>query len=640
MPTAGNDTRVDHVAREFDVAIVGGGIGGSVLATILARHNVDVLQIEGSAHPRFAIGESTIPETTFGFRNLAYRYDVPELLHLSNHTNATNFLATSCGIKRSFTFVHHRQGEQSDPRHCNQFLTLGSPLGPDLHYYRQDVDSYLFSTAISYGATCLTNTIVDDVLFDDEGVDLVTRHRGVYRARYVVDAGGMKALLPQVLGLRHDEPPYRTRSRTIFTHMVNVPSWDEVGPDRKEHGLISPPGQSTLHHIFEGGWFWVIPFNNHPSSTNPLCSVGLSLDLDRYPKPADMSPEEEFWHHVDRFPSVHAQLKGSRPVRPFLGNDRNQFASKNVVGDRWCLLPHASDFIDPLFSGGLAATVSVLHCLGHRLIAATRENDYSTARFQYVEEWTKNIFTYYDKLVSTSYASFDSFDLWNAFHRVWTLATAYGTNAILEAAVSYDKSQMPSAFEMLETKPYRGVQGMDFAPLSTLFENAVDVVGEYRNGRLTEPEAIEKIYELLESSGLAPDSWGILDPENHAPAGSVAPLPMLRLLVWGRRRAPASVRDSYFTGGVSLLSKEIAQYLVNNLSPAAKRSSGTVRDLLVPWNSDKKRPIQMISKLPREGLERRPVTRAAPLTGKGSGPFAKTETDQLASTSSREETAK
>lgn len=65
-----------ELARNHDVIIVGGGIGGSTLAAILARHGVRVLMVEASGHPRFAIGESTVPETIMGLRNLALRYDV------------------------------------------------------------------------------------------------------------------------------------------------------------------------------------------------------------------------------------------------------------------------------------------------------------------------------------------------------------------------------------------------------------------------------------------------------------------------------------------------------------------------------------------------------------------------------------
>jgi len=578
--------------REFDVAVIGGGIGGSVLSSILSRHGVRVLQVEGGSHPRFAIGESTIPETTFGLRNLARRYDVPELENLSNHSKTRRAVAQTCGIKRSFSFVHHRDGLPTEPRDCNQFLTLGPPLGPDSHYFRQDVDAYLFNVAITYGTTSLTNTFVDDVLFDDNGVDVITRDKGTFRAKYVVDAGGMRALLPSLLDLRQ-EPPYRTRTRTIFTHMVNVPSWDAVGPKRSEHKLLTPMGESTLHHIFEGGWIWVIPFDNHATSTNPLCSVGLSLDIDKYPLVDGLDPETEFWQHIARFPSVEAQLRSARAVRPFMANERNQFSSARVVGDRWCLLPHASDFIDPLFSGGLVATVAALHALGHRLITAVHTDDFDTENFRYVEEWTKKIFGYYDKLVSSSYISFDSFELWNAFHRVWTIGTAYGTNAILEAAVAYDDTKDPAAFGMLERAPYRGVQGIDFPPVASLFEAAVQVMVDYRNGEIAVGDAVDTLYRLIGDSQLAPPGWGLLDPEDHTPAGAVTVLPMLRLLLWGKYRAPAAVRANYFNGGVKVMSKDSLRHLRDDFEPSTRKIRESVRDLFFTWNNDwKRRPAK------------------------------------------------
>ena len=69
--------------RIFDVAILGTGFGGTLLGTILGANNRRVLLIEQGIHPRFAIGESTIPETTLLLRLLSKRYGVPEIANLS-----------------------------------------------------------------------------------------------------------------------------------------------------------------------------------------------------------------------------------------------------------------------------------------------------------------------------------------------------------------------------------------------------------------------------------------------------------------------------------------------------------------------------------------------------------------------------
>ncbi|MCB0209207.1 MAG: NAD(P)-binding protein, partial [Anaerolineae bacterium] len=50
--------------NHFDIAIIGSGIAGSALGSILARHNLRVVIFEAKSHPRFAIGESMILETS------------------------------------------------------------------------------------------------------------------------------------------------------------------------------------------------------------------------------------------------------------------------------------------------------------------------------------------------------------------------------------------------------------------------------------------------------------------------------------------------------------------------------------------------------------------------------------------------
>ena len=48
---------------EYDVLILGSGLAGSLTAAILARHGAKVLLIDAAQHPRFAVGESTTPQT-------------------------------------------------------------------------------------------------------------------------------------------------------------------------------------------------------------------------------------------------------------------------------------------------------------------------------------------------------------------------------------------------------------------------------------------------------------------------------------------------------------------------------------------------------------------------------------------------
>lgn len=110
-----------------------------------------------------------------------------------------------------------------------------------------------------------------------------------------------------------------------------------MGPTQADYGFPYPLSQGTLHHVFKGGWFWVIPFNNHPAATNPLCSVGLQLDPRLYPQRNDLTPEAEFYTFVQQFPAIYAQLQRAHPVSDWQRVDRLQYSAHHIVGDRFAL---------------------------------------------------------------------------------------------------------------------------------------------------------------------------------------------------------------------------------------------------------------------------------------------------------------
>ena len=51
----------DMATEQCDVAVIGGGPGGSTAATLLVRRGYKVIALEKAHHPRFHIGESLLP---------------------------------------------------------------------------------------------------------------------------------------------------------------------------------------------------------------------------------------------------------------------------------------------------------------------------------------------------------------------------------------------------------------------------------------------------------------------------------------------------------------------------------------------------------------------------------------------------
>ena len=90
---------------DYDVIILGTGIGGSMLGAILAKHHLNVLMLDAETHPRFAIGEATTPDTNFRLKLLSHKYDVPEIAHLSAFHPTRDFISPACGVKRAFSFL-------------------------------------------------------------------------------------------------------------------------------------------------------------------------------------------------------------------------------------------------------------------------------------------------------------------------------------------------------------------------------------------------------------------------------------------------------------------------------------------------------------------------------------------------------
>ena len=407
-----------NTPTQFDVAIIGSGFVGSTLGAILAKQGLKVVIFEAKSHPRFSIGESLILETSEMMRALADLFEVPELAYFSSE-NFAAFYGTTHGVKRHFGFLHHEPGQPHDKKHTLQAVIPKEPHGHELHLHRQDTDYFLTSVAVQYGATVWQNTPVKDVELHEDGVEVVTVKGERIAAAYLVDAGGYKSLLADKFDLR--DLNQQTNSRTIFTHMINVPCYHQVGGSKESYGLPFRMSEGTLHHVFEGGWIWVIPFDNHPDSTNPLCSVGLQLDPRLYPIRADLTPEEEFFDFIKRFPTVDAHLRGRQAVRDWTRTGRIQYSTKQVVGHRWALLGHAAGFIDPLYSKGLYTSLASTAVLAHLLLQAQKTGDYSPQAFAPLETLTCHFVRTADRLTANSFKSWGNYKLWQVYAVQWLL---------------------------------------------------------------------------------------------------------------------------------------------------------------------------------------------------------------------------
>jgi len=530
------------MSDQFDVAILGAGFEGGMLATILAYKGAKVVLIDAGTHPRFALGESTVRHTFRMIKIMAERFGVPEFkTEFNSGEQLHKHVSAGFGVKKNFGFVYHRAGQHQKPEESTQLVIPPYREGYEAHLFRQDTDAYLTYTAIHHGATVKYKTLAKEIETDKQGVTIKTDKGETIRARFVADASGGGHVLARMWNLRDNPPRIRLQTRCLFTHMIDVKPYDDLTLPNGVPKAPRPWYSGTCHHIFDGGWLWVIPFDNREGSTNKLISVGLSFDMRKFPKPTDITPDQEWRQFLERFPSIQAQFKDAKLVRDWVSSDRLQGSLKQSVGDRWAVMAGGagSGFLDALFSRGLASSVEVINALAARLLGALKDDDFRAERFEYISRIHEANLRNNDRLVFAAYTSFRDFDLWNAWFRIWALGVGLGdlnlASIYRRYKSSHDDSILPDAEEPM------GLFYSQHKGFGELFDSAVAKMDEVEAGTTDPKEASRFIFKLVQNAkfNAAPTRLG--DPEAHF-INSGAPLTTLKTLYWLATSAPPDIR--------------------------------------------------------------------------------------------------
>ena len=523
-----------------DVVILGSGLAGSVTASILARQGASVVLIDAATHPRFAVGESMTPQLVEWLHILSERFDVPEIKSLVSVGASTREIGPVFGTKAHFGFMRHRAGEEPDPREATM-LAIPKVLTQASHLFRQDSDSYMFHVACRYGCTTRQGWRATSVDFDDDGVTVTGQNGEVFRSKYLIDASGFRSPLAEKFDLRENPARFKHHSRSLFTHYIGIKPFDEVSRHPRSERPPVNWHKGTMHHLIDRGWFWIIPFDSHPKSKNPLCSVGLTFDERMYPKPKDMTPDEEFQHYLDMYPAVKRQFEGAHRVREWVSTDRLQYSSKRSIGDRWCLMSHAAGFIDPLFSRGLSNTFEVVDALVSRLLAALKDGDFSAERFAYVEQLERGLLHFNDELVNSSFISFSDFELWNAVFRVWGAFITPGVMRLTRARLLYSRDHDDRHFTELEEAPFTGLWWPESDKFRRLLEATAETCEKYEVGELTGHEAAQTVHKLIQDCDIVNPTFGWKDPEHRFVAPST--FTMARFMYWASVQGPPEMNQ-------------------------------------------------------------------------------------------------
>lgn len=405
----------------YDVAVVGSGFAGSILARLLRKQGRRVLLVEKGRHPRFALGESSTPLAGFALERLAARYDLPDLHHLSTWGRWGRHLPQlGRGLKRGFTFYRHRRGEPYRNSSANdaRLLVAASPADAvaDVHWLRADVDGFLVERAVAEGVDYVDETTVDDAGFGSRGAVLRARRQGErtdFRAAWVVDASGPAGLLARVLPIAGEPAPVPTG--LLYAHFESPPPFVEIA---RRGGAALEPGpypdeRAAVHHLLDDGWAYALPFDHG------VTSAGLVLRREAMdPDAMGRDPQAAWRELLAPYPTLAEQLADARPLVPIRFLERLPHRLERAAGEGWFLLPHAFAFYDPMFSTGIAWSLLAVERLA--LTFAGVDGD----------PWRYDLFLRREadriaQLVEAAYLAMDDFELFTAVAHLYFVTVSW-----------------------------------------------------------------------------------------------------------------------------------------------------------------------------------------------------------------------
>jgi flavin-dependent dehydrogenase len=299
-----------------DVLVVGGGPGGSVVATLLARQGFSVVVAERERFPRFHIGESLLPANLPLFDRLGLADAVSTLRFQTKY--GANICDQETG--REYTFYFKRNGP--NPDHAYQVL-------------RSDFDTVLLDNARKCGADVRMGVTAERVQFDAGGVTVTLAESGTtsdVRARFLVDASGRDSFLTRALTRRERIP--NLGKVALFAHYRRA-----ARASGKEEGNIRIT-------VFRDGWFWWIPL------IGDMTSVGCVLHARTVRGHGD-ALDSLYEEMIARVPRVATNLAGAERISPVHRAANFAYMNGPITGDRYLCVGDAVGFVDPMFSAGV-----------------------------------------------------------------------------------------------------------------------------------------------------------------------------------------------------------------------------------------------------------------------------------------------
>jgi len=493
--------------QSCEVAVVGSGFAGSLLARVLAVLGYDVVLLERGTHPRFAIGESSTPLANLSLERIGIRYGLQDCYHLATHGRwLAEFPELRRGLKRGFTYYRHHPDQRFANRgfESERLLVAASPHDSlsDTHWLRADVDHHFVREAIAAGVDYRDRVELKSAEFDSDSVLLSGDREGAafeLRAKFIVDASGPGGFLARQLSIPSGLEHTHTRSAIVFSHFDGARLMEDIVP-----GMPKGPYRddwAAVHHLIDEGWMYSLRFDDGVTSAGFLLTPRGVGSLD----PQGKVDAASLWRALlRRYPTIGEAFAEATPLMPIAFRSRIQHRLTRAAGERWALMPHAFAFVDPLFSTGIAWSLRAIERLalafesaapGRRVPGIEVLNRYDAALNGEADQ--------IDYMVAGAYEAMAHFDLFAA-HAMLYFAT-----------VSY--AEVSQRLKPTDTAAWNGFLGVGDTVLEPLPREALERLrGITRGaGAVGASEDRRNFSEWLARQIAPRNIAGLADPERH-----------------------------------------------------------------------------------------------------------------------------
>ena len=411
----------------MDLAIIGSGFGGTLMAMVARSFGLSVVLLEKSSHPRFVIGESSTPLADLLWLELTQAHGLTSLAPFAKWgTWRRAHPEVACGLKRGFTFYGHKAGEPfaAAEDRSDQLLVGASPRDEvaDTHWFREEFDHFLVREAQRLGVDYFDHCDVQEVSVGTGGARISARHNGgvrEFQSRFVIDASNQRGPLSRSLGLAELPLPHLPPTQGLYTHFRNVARLGQLPLHPGIEKAPFPVDDAAVHHVFEGGWIWVLRFVNGVTSAGVAATDAAATRLGLHEGAAG-------WERLlGELPTVARQFAKAETVQPWVYAPRLSFRTGPAAGPGWALLPSAAGFVDPLLSSGFTLTLLGIE----RLAAALRDHwkspDGLTAALgSYAVETTADMLAL-EKFIAALYARLGDFPAFTEIARLYFCAVIH-----------------------------------------------------------------------------------------------------------------------------------------------------------------------------------------------------------------------